>query len=138
MNKVFNSFAKSQVSVVLIGIALAASVTASAKDCSLESNSLAVADCHSERYAAADRNLNLVFGNAMKSLSESERVKLREAQKAWLKFRDSSFAFVIEANKDARSYGNIRIADYKATFVEKRILELKFLLSGPEGPIVVW
>lgn len=118
--------------------ALAVSGTVFAKDCAAEKNSMTVADCHAARYVVADKALNNVFNAGMKSLSEDEKTKLREAQRAWLKYRDASFLFVIEANKDARSYGNIAVADYKATLIEKRVLELKYLLSGPESPPVTW
>ena len=82
--------------------------------------------------------MNKVYGEAKKSLSPSAQQKLKEAQKAWLKYRDTGLVFAIELNKDLRSYGNIVVADYKATVVEKRVLELKYLMTGPEGPPVKW
>ena len=46
--------------------------------------------------------------------TETER-----SSKAWLKYRDTGLAFAIELNKDLRSYGNVVVADYKATVVER-------------------
>lgn len=60
------------------------------------------------------------------------------AQTAWLKYRVATFAFVIETNKDSRSYGAIAVAQCKAKVVEKRVLEPRHLLAGPEGPVVHW
>ena len=109
-----------------------------AKDCATEKDNVSVALCHVARYAAADKKLNQVYSAAINSLSDTEKAKLKQAQQAWLKYRDAGFAFVIEANKDSRSYGTIFVADYKATFVEKRVLEIQYLLSGPEDPPIVW
>lgn len=48
-------------------LSLAAIGAASGKDCSDEANSLAVAECRAARYVAADKALNAVYGQAMKS-----------------------------------------------------------------------
>ena len=117
---------------------LCCALTLSAQDCSKAENTLAIIACHEERYGKADKELNKVYGEAMKSLSPSAQLKLKGAQKAWLKYRDTGLAFAMELNKDLRSYGNIVVADYKATVMEKRVLELKYLMSGPEGPPIKW
>jgi uncharacterized protein YecT (DUF1311 family) len=117
---------------------LCTSFTLSAQDCSKAENTLAIIACHEGRYEKADKELNKVYGEAMKSLSPSAQQKLKESQRAWLKYRDAGFALAIELNKDLRSYGNIVIADYKATLVKKRVLELKYLFSGPADPPTTW
>jgi len=126
----------------LIAIVFLAVLTVSgpvmAGDCANAENTLAIVDCHVARYAAADKELNAVYSEAMKSLSDAEKKKLKEAQKAWLKYRDAGIAFMLETNKDSGSYGNVLITDYKAKLVEKRVLELKYILSGPEGSPVAW
>lgn len=109
-----------------------------AKDCELEKSAVDIAECYSARYVAADKELNNVFDAAMKSLSGEAKAKFRNAQKAWLMYRDASFAFVIEVNKDRRSYGNSAIADYKAKLVEKRVREMNYVLAGPADSPVVW
>lgn len=124
--------------LIILLLTLSLGGIASAKDCSEEKDSVSIAQCHEQRYSEADKELNSVYSQAMKSLSDTEKQKLREAQKAWLKYRDSSFEFYIEKNKEMRSYGSIAVGDYKATLVEKRVQELKYILSGPEGPPVEW
>lgn len=109
-----------------------------AKDCQSEQSAIDIADCHMARYALADKEMNRIFNVAMKSLSGDTKVKLKDAQKAWLKYRDASFAFVIELNKNNRSYGNNVVADYKAKLVEKRVQEMKYLLAGPADSPVAW
>lgn len=107
-----------------------------AKDC--ESNTLAIVQCASERYQAADKELNKIYSERLKSLKDGQKQKLIEAQRAWLKYRDASLAFVIETYKDAGSYGSIVVGEYQATLVEKRVKEIKYLLSSPADPPVSW
>ncbi|MCX5818072.1 MAG: DUF1311 domain-containing protein [Proteobacteria bacterium] len=110
----------------------------SAQDCSKADNTLSIIECHEKRYEKADKALNKVYREAMKSLSPFAQQKLKESQKTWLNYRDTGLAFAIELNKDLRSYGNIVVADYKATVVEKRVLELRYLMQGPEEPPIKW
>lgn len=102
-------------------------------DCGNAGDAVSIMQCHEQRYIKADKELNAIYRAAMKSLPENEKQKLQSAQKAWLKYRDASFDFVIEQNKENRSFGGISVSDYKASVVEKRVLELKHLLSGPEA-----
>lgn len=117
---------------------LAVSNSVIAADCGNAENNLAIVDCHVARYQAADKELNLVYNKTMQSVSDSEKEKLKTAQKSWLVYRDASFELIKEINKDSGSYGNIVIADYQATLVEKRVLELKYLFSSPADPPVAW
>lgn len=121
-----------------VQIMLCVSANAMAGDCSNAGDAVSIMSCHDQRYVHADKELNDIFKQAMKTLPENEKQKFQQAQKAWLKYRDASFEFVIEQNRDSRSYGSIAVGNYKATLVEKRVMELKHLLSGPEGPAVEW
>lgn len=123
---------------LILFTALIISGSALAKDCTQAESTVDIVDCHAQRYESADKELNAVYSEAMRSLSDQEKNKLKDAQKLWLKYRDASIAFMIETNKDTGSYGNILISDYKAKLVEKRVLELKYILSGPEESKVDW
>ncbi|MFO1419695.1 MAG: lysozyme inhibitor LprI family protein [Candidatus Competibacteraceae bacterium] len=110
-----------------------------AEECSSRSeDSIFIMDCLSARYKAADKELNSVYSEAMKSLSNEGKKKLEETQKAWLKYRDASVAFITEVNKNTGSTGNFIIEDYKATLVKKRASELKYVLSGPDAGPAEW
>ncbi len=126
------------VRLISLAMIFSLSAIANAKECSDAENSINAIECYSARYVAADRALNAIYSKAMKELSTEEKSLLKASQLAWLKFRDASFAYVIESNKDSRSYGAIAVAEYKAKMVEKRVLELRYLLTGPEGPAVQW
>ena len=97
-----------------------------------------MADCYEARYAAADKELNRVYNAALKRLSEDEKKKFIEAQRAWVRYRDAGLALMLELNKDTRSYGSILVGDYKAKVVEKRVQELKFIMASPADPPVSW
>lgn len=120
------------------GIALCVSSGVLANDCANEAGGAAIAACFSARYSAADKELNRFYNSALSELSDSEKQKLVEAQRAWIKYRDAGVALVIEINKDARSYGSIVAGDYKATIVEKRVQEFKYILANPADPPVAW
>jgi uncharacterized protein YecT (DUF1311 family) len=125
------------IAVIFTGM-LAISNSVIAEECANKENTVAILDCHIAGYKAADKELNDVYSQAMKSLLGDKKKKLKEAQKAWLKYRDSSFAFIVEANKDAGTFGNVVIEDYKTTFVKKRVLELKYVLNSSEDSPVGW
>ncbi|MBF0495448.1 MAG: DUF1311 domain-containing protein [Deltaproteobacteria bacterium] len=112
--------------------------SASAGDCSQQPDTIRIVQCHNQRYQKADQELNQVYAEAMKHLTEPQKQKLKEAQRAWLKYRDTNFEFVKELNRDSGTYASIELADYQATMVEKRVLELKYLLQGPAGTITKW
>ena len=124
--------------ISVLAVFLYLTPSAFAADCSSAGDAISIAECHEQRYIKADRELNAVYKEAMKSLPENEKQKLQTAQRAWLKYRDASFQFVFEQNKESGSFGGIAISSYKASVVEKRVLELKYLLSGPEAPPVKW
>ena len=46
------------------------------------------AQCVGDELRGSDRTINRVYGDLMKSLSPSDRVKLRDDQRAWIKMRD--------------------------------------------------
>ena len=126
--------------IACAGLAVAACLSSAvqAKDCADVGGGAAMAECFEARYSAADKELNQVYSAALKKLSEGEKQKLIEAQRAWLKYRDAALAFMLEVNKDTRSYGALLYGDYRAKVVEKRVQELKFILASPADPPVAW
>lgn len=124
---------------IVIGIILCTSMAANATDCSEAYSTIQIVACHEDRYLAADQALNAIYKEMMRSLSPEAGEKLKQAQRAWLKYRDASIALIAEIEKDSRSYGAIVVADYKAKIVEKRVQELKHVFSGPaDSPVEGW
>ncbi len=123
---------------ILMGL-FAISNSVIAKECNSRSeDSVFIMDCLAARYKEADKELNAVYDEAMKSLSSDGRQKLEVAQKAWLKYRDASMAFITEVNRKTGSTGNFIIEDYRSALVEKRTAELKYVLSGPDAGPANW
>ena len=50
--------------------------------------------CWGNEYKAADARLNQVYRQFMAKLDEEEKVQLKNAQTAWLKYRDANCEFV--------------------------------------------
>jgi len=119
--------------LLLSNVAYAANV-----DCSKKANTQEIVACHENRYVEADKKLNSVYSAAIKNIDENQKKTLKQSQLAWLKFRDLNFTFVIEMNKDSGSFANVAISEFKATFVEKRVAELKDLFVGPSGEAPDW
>ena len=124
--------------MALVFLSLSNFACAANVDCSKKANTLEIVACHENRFIEADKKLNSVYSAAMKNIDENQRKALKQSQLAWLKFRDLNFTFVIEMNKDSGSFANISISEFKATFVEKRVAELKELFMGPSGEAPDW
>jgi uncharacterized protein YecT (DUF1311 family) len=53
---------------------------------------VAMSDCISAEIDVQDAKLNSAYQQTMRELEEGQRAKLRDAQRAWIKFRDSKCA----------------------------------------------
>jgi len=107
-------------------------------DCSMAESSVEIIECNYARYEIADREMDQIYREAMVFIEQGEKEKLSQAQRAWLQYRDKSIEFISEQYKHSTSYGSIVVSDFKAKLTEKRVLELKYLLSTPESPYVEW
>ncbi|MBK8508451.1 MAG: DUF1311 domain-containing protein [Candidatus Competibacteraceae bacterium] len=130
---------QTQLIVSLFLSLFAISTSVIAEECGSRSgDSVYVMDCIAERYQAADKELNELYHEAMKSLTDEGKKKLENAQQAWLKYRDVSLAFITEINRKTGSTGNVIIEDYRVTLVKKRIAELQYVLKGPAASPAEW
>ncbi len=80
--------------------------------------------CAGKAYRAADETMNQVYGKLFSMLNDDEKAQLREAQLAWLKYRDTNCEFVADEYKG----GSIRPliqATCLAEMTKKRTTELK-------------
>ena len=55
--------------------------------------------CAADAYKAADKVLNQVYQNLVAKLDDEEKAQLKEAQTAWLKYRDTNCDFVADQYK---------------------------------------
>ena len=80
--------------------------------------------CAGKEYKAADASLNLVYQQLVKMLEPEEKSQLKEAQTAWIKYRDTNCVFVADQYKG----GSIRPMIYGlclADVTRNRTSELK-------------
>ena len=113
--------------VLFVLVALSLSTTLSA-----QSGSEAYAEAH-KISAEADKELNAAYDQLIKSIradNEKDRTellvaRLKESQRAWLKYRDAQVAFVgIHANIGSASSRAIGMASYSADLTKERIKDL--------------
>ena len=68
-------------------------------DCNPNGNQQQMNDCALRDFRAADAELNIRYGEVMKTLSPQMRVALRTEQRAWLKGRDPGCKRAAKANE---------------------------------------
>jgi len=66
---------------------------ARAKDCSSLNTQTAMNLCEGDNFKQADAELNAVYVKLLSKISVTGQSKLREAQKAWIKYRDAQCEF---------------------------------------------
>lgn len=86
-------------------------------------------ECLNQRYKQADTALNQLYRQLMSQLSKTQQIKLREAQQAWVLFRDKSAAFVASAAEGGTLQPLLSLS-VLTSMTEKRVAELKDLLHS--------
>lgn len=87
--------------------------------CETQATTVEMVECADWHFAVADRWLNQEFKATVSALEPTPKEKLREAQKAWLKFRDAQCA----AERDAAEGGtmaSILEIDCRAALTQER------------------
>lgn len=99
-------------------------VWASEKACEEAVTTAEMRDCLNRRYAEVDDELNRVYKQLLSQLDPERRELLRDAQKAWIEFRDKNAAFVASDAEGGTLYPIIEVSE-RASMTEHRIEELK-------------
>ncbi len=86
--------------------------------------------CLGEAYAQWDRELNRMYKELSAKLNESESAMLRDAQRAWISYRDREFAWLTQfyVGLQGSMYTNMLAAD-RVELVRRRAMELSSLLD---------
>jgi uncharacterized protein YecT (DUF1311 family) len=87
--------------------------------------------CWGKEYKAADAKLNKTYQEFMSKLDESEKVQLKNAQLAWLKYRDANCEFVADQYKGGTMRPMIA-AICLADVTNARVNELKSQIKDRE------
>jgi uncharacterized protein YecT (DUF1311 family) len=118
---------------VLFFMALAPGAVAAQNCGDLQSQS-AMNRCAAEDYANVDRALNRVYDAYRARLGDEQQRQLREAQSAWVRFRDLSCQFESSAVKRGSAYPLI-LQSCLARMTRARLRQLSILADCQEGDL---
>jgi uncharacterized protein YecT (DUF1311 family) len=85
-------------------------------------------ECLNEQFRKADADLNAAYKEVMAQLSESRQAKLREAQKAWIVFRERNAEFAASA-EEGGTLAPLTHMLTMAEMTEERVAQLKDILN---------
>src|SRR6266436_5456643 len=93
---------RSTVTIALVALPLLLALTPSGAraQCDNPKTSVQRAQCVGDELRGADRTINRVYGDLMKSLSPADRLTLRNDQRSWLKMRDQNTVCVVRLTND--------------------------------------
>jgi uncharacterized protein YecT (DUF1311 family) len=84
--------------------------------------------CADKDYRKVDAVLNAVYRDAMKGLEDHDRGLLREAQRAWIKFRDAECTYTSASNEGGSIYPLV----YSGCLTELTKARIKQLRAGQQ------
>lgn len=109
----------------LLMFCLAFTVSAQAvPDCNSPQNTPEMRDCAGIALKKADDELNAVYGKLLKTLDPEGQRRLKESQRAWIKFRDTDAEFRADLNRGGTMEPLTRTTT-KAERTAQRAKELK-------------
>jgi uncharacterized protein YecT (DUF1311 family) len=82
--------------------------------------------CENSRYQQSDQQMQAVYAQLMKKIDRLQKEKLRQAQRAWVAFRDANADFLAGAARDGTLAPLIKISAL-ADMTEARTKELQQL-----------
>lgn len=103
-----------------------------AAPCDNPSTQLQMNQCAAQDLAEANKDLNKVYTELRSRLSDAQKVKLRKAQIAWIKFRDLDCAFESWAAEAGSAHGLV-MQNCLIKKTKNRIGEFKEMQNCPEG-----
>jgi len=88
-------------------------------------------DCLMAQHAHWDKQLTIAYQQAMKDANPAEKDKLREAERAWIKYRDANCAYYAAGEG---SIARINAASCMRDMTKARAEELSSGGAGPDRP----
>jgi len=84
-------------------------------------------ECLGQKYQKWDTELNLVYKKIRSKLSAARKTKLKEAQLAWIVFRDKSAEFEASEEEGGSMYSLVHLS-VMASLTEQRVENLREIL----------
>jgi uncharacterized protein YecT (DUF1311 family) len=110
------------------------SARAAAIDCAAAKTQADLATCTTANAASADAGLNAVYKALAGRLAPADVKRLRDAQRAWIPFRDKECAFRTKPYADGSVYSTL-VETCKAELTKARLAQLQHQLQCPEGDL---
>jgi uncharacterized protein YecT (DUF1311 family) len=88
-------------------------------------------DCLMAQHAHWDKQLTIAYQQAMKDAVPAQKEKLREAERAWIKYRDANCGYYAAGEG---SIARIDAAACMLNMTQKRAEELRNGGAGPDNP----
>ena len=107
---------------------------AAAVDCATAKTQADLATCTTANAASADAGLNAVYKALAARLAPADLKRLRDAQRAWIPFRDKECAFRTQPYADGSIYSSL-VGACKAELTKARLAQLQHQLQCPEGDL---
>lgn len=109
-----------------------ASAQSAAPDCSSAPNTLAMNACYKARHDAADAMLNERYRTLMARLGTEDQARLRDAQRAWVAFRDKQCAFETASHATGSIYP-VLVTTCLTELTQARTATFEHYLNCPSG-----
>lgn len=123
-----------KVIIFLAAMLVAGPVAAQNVDCANADSQAEMNICADKAAKQADAKLNRVYAQVMSRLSPAGKIRLRDAQRAWLAFRDKECAF--ESNgSDGGSAAPMTKLNCVATLTDNRAKALAEFRTCEEGDL---
>lgn len=100
--------------------------------CNPAGNTLEMKQCAAEEYQAADKELNQAYQELRSQLDSERQQRLKEAQLAWIDFRDKTCSFEASSALGGTLEG-LLYTRCLTEETEQRTAELREIMSRPEG-----
>lgn len=100
----------------------------SVEPCSEATTTIEMLECLTQEYEKADAELNRVYRELVSRLSKSRQTKLRDAQRAWIVFRDKSAEFEASAEEGGSMANLVRLLEMSER-TKRRVYELREILK---------
>jgi uncharacterized protein YecT (DUF1311 family) len=107
---------------------------AAAIDCAAAKTQADLATCTATNAASADAGLNAVYKALAGRLASADLKRLRDAQRAWIPFRDKECAFRTKPYADGSVYATL-VETCKVELTKVRLAQLQHQLQCPEGDL---
>ena len=103
-------------------------------DCAAAKTQADLATCTAANGASADVGLNAVYKALAGRLAPADLKRLRDAQRAWIPFRDKECAFRTKPYADGSVYSTL-VETCRAELTKVRLAQLQHQLQCPEGDL---